>query len=67
MIELNFQFARSPIHDWGLYAMEKITMGEICELVIEDVGKATNVNFRRHMRLRDEDVEASHVWMGWML
>ncbi|KAI5833696.1 SET domain-containing protein [Schizophyllum commune Tattone D] len=31
-------FARSPIHDWGLYAMERIVRGE---MVIEYVGEAT--------------------------
>ena len=30
------RFARSPIHDWGLYAMEKINRGD---LVIEYVGE----------------------------
>lgn len=30
------QFARSPIHDWGLYALEKIPKGE---MVIEYVGE----------------------------
>ncbi|KAL6309422.1 hypothetical protein BKA93DRAFT_723765 [Sparassis latifolia] len=30
------RFARSPIHDWGLYAMEKISRGE---MVIEYVGE----------------------------
>ncbi|EJD51992.1 histone methyltransferase [Auricularia subglabra TFB-10046 SS5] len=30
------RFARSPIHDWGLYAMERIARGE---MVIEYVGE----------------------------
>jgi histone-lysine N-methyltransferase SETD1 len=30
------QFARSPIHDWGLYALERIPKGE---MVIEYVGE----------------------------
>ena len=32
----HLRFARSPIHDWGLYAMEKISRGE---MVIEYVGE----------------------------
>ena len=32
----HLRFARSPIHDWGLYAMERISRGE---LVIEYVGE----------------------------
>ena len=32
----HLRFARSPIHDWGLYAMEKINRGD---LVIEYVGE----------------------------
>ncbi|KAF8653398.1 hypothetical protein AX16_003970 [Volvariella volvacea WC 439] len=32
----HLKFARSPIHDWGLYAMEKISKGE---MVIEYVGE----------------------------
>ena len=32
----HLRFARSPIHDWGLYAMEKIARGE---MVIEYVGE----------------------------
>ncbi|KAI0314929.1 hypothetical protein OF83DRAFT_1134444 [Amylostereum chailletii] len=32
----HLRFARSPIHDWGLYAMERIARGE---LVIEYVGE----------------------------
>ena len=32
----HLRFARSPIHDWGLYAMEKISKGE---MVIEYVGE----------------------------
>ncbi|KAI0089676.1 hypothetical protein BDY19DRAFT_993248 [Irpex rosettiformis] len=32
----HMRFARSPIHDWGLYAMEKISRGE---MVIEYVGE----------------------------
>ncbi|KAL0946150.1 hypothetical protein HGRIS_012413 [Hohenbuehelia grisea] len=32
----HLKFARSPIHDWGLYAMEKISRGE---MVIEYVGE----------------------------
>jgi len=32
----HLRFARSPIHDWGLYAMERITRGE---MVIEYVGE----------------------------
>jgi len=32
----HLRFARSPIHDWGLYAMEKIVRGE---MVIEYVGE----------------------------
>jgi len=46
MIKINFnqlqtrkkqlRFARSPIHDWGLYAMERISKGE---MVIEYVGE----------------------------
>ena len=32
----HLRFARSPIHDWGLYAMEKICKGE---MVIEYVGE----------------------------
>ncbi|KLO12494.1 hypothetical protein SCHPADRAFT_853807 [Schizopora paradoxa] len=32
----HLKFARSPIHDWGLYAMERITKGE---MVIEYVGE----------------------------
>ena len=31
----HLRFARSPIHDWGLYAMERISRGE---MVIEYVG-----------------------------
>jgi [histone H3]-lysine4 N-trimethyltransferase SETD1 len=32
----HLRFARSPIHDWGLYAMERISRGE---MVIEYVGE----------------------------
>ncbi|TEB26834.1 SET domain-containing protein [Coprinellus micaceus] len=32
----HLRFSRSPIHDWGLYAMEKISRGE---MVIEYVGE----------------------------
>ena len=32
----HLRFARSPIHDWGLYAMERIVRGE---MVIEYVGE----------------------------
>lgn len=32
----HLKFARSPIHDWGLYAMERISKGE---MVIEYVGE----------------------------
>ncbi|CAL1709865.1 unnamed protein product [Somion occarium] len=32
----HLRFARSPIHDWGLYAMEKVSRGE---MVIEYVGE----------------------------
>ncbi|KIY49806.1 SET domain-containing protein [Fistulina hepatica ATCC 64428] len=32
----NLRFDRSPIHDWGLYAMEKISRGE---MVIEYIGE----------------------------
>lgn len=32
----HLRFARSPIHDWGLYALEKISRGE---MVIEYVGE----------------------------
>jgi [histone H3]-lysine4 N-trimethyltransferase SETD1 len=32
----HLRFARSPIHDWGLYAMERISKGE---MVIEYVGE----------------------------
>ena len=32
----HLRFARSPIHDWGLYAMERIARGE---MVIEYVGE----------------------------
>lgn len=55
------RFARSPIHDWGLYAMEKIARGE---MVIEYVGEIirAQVAERREKNYERQGIGSSYLF-----
>ncbi|TCD64897.1 histone methyltransferase set1 [Steccherinum ochraceum] len=57
----HLRFARSPIHDWGLYAMEKISKGE---MVIEYVGEVIRaaVADRREKAYERQGIGSSYLF-----
>ena len=57
----HLRFARSPIHDWGLYAMEKISRGE---MVIEYVGEIirAQVAEKREMAYERQGIGSSYLF-----
>jgi hypothetical protein len=57
----HLRFARSPIHDWGLYAMERIAKGE---MVIEYVGEVIRgaVAERREKTYERQGIGSSYLF-----
>ena len=57
----HLRFARSPIHDWGLYAMEPIARGE---MVIEYVGEVirAQVADKREKAYERQGIGSSHLF-----
>jgi hypothetical protein len=54
------QFARSPIHDWGLYALERIPRGE---MVIEYVGEVIR---QQVAEIREKAYERSGIGSSYL-
>ncbi|KAG2007313.1 histone-lysine N-methyltransferase [Coprinopsis cinerea AmutBmut pab1-1] len=57
----HLRFSRSPIHDWGLYAMEKISKGE---MVIEYVGEVirAQVADKREKTYEKQGIGSSYLF-----
>lgn len=57
----HLRFARSPIHDWGLYAMERISRGE---MVIEYVGEVVRAQVaeRREKTYERQGIGSSYLF-----
>ncbi|KAF6748017.1 hypothetical protein DFP72DRAFT_820899, partial [Ephemerocybe angulata] len=57
----HLRFSRSPIHDWGLYAMEKISRGE---MVIEYVGEVirAQVADKREQTYERQGIGSSYLF-----
>ncbi|KIK44305.1 hypothetical protein CY34DRAFT_80151 [Suillus luteus UH-Slu-Lm8-n1] len=57
----HLRFARSPIHDWGLYAMERIARGE---MVIEYVGEIirAQVADKREKAYKRQGIGSSYLF-----
>ena len=56
------RFAKSPIHDWGLYAMERIPPGE---MVIEYVGEVVRQQVADHReKMYERAVRSAHSRQG---
>jgi SET domain-containing protein len=48
------QFARSPIHDWGLYALERIPKGD---MVVEYIGEVIRLQIVEIMETTGVELE----------